>query len=125
MINKILTRRKVIKSSVYNLCRFRISTKKVRSCQNNPENSYTEKKFKHKSLGYARCSICSFNKTKNRRYFYKGKDCIEKFCKDLKEVRTEMTNFEEKEMIPLTNKVIKSYEKQKVCPICKKKFFYD
>ena len=58
-------------------------------------------------------------------YFYRGKDCIEKFCEDLKELRTEIINFEEKEMIPLTNKEIKSYEKQKVCHICKKKFCYD
>ena len=28
-------------------------------------------------------------------------------------------------MIPLTNKEIKSYEKQRVCHICKKKFCYD
>ena len=34
----------------------------------------------------------------------------------------EIINFEEKEMIPLTNKEIKSYEKQKVCHICKEKF---
>ena len=59
---------------------------------------------------------------KNRRYFYRGKDCIEKFCKDLKEIGTEIINLEEKEMIPLRNKEIKSYEKQKVCHICKKKF---
>ena len=54
-----------------------------------------------------------------------GKDCIEKFCKDLKELRTEMINFKKKEMIPLTNKEIKSYEKQKVCYICKLKFCDD
>ena len=58
--------------------------KKVRSCQNDLENSYTEKKANHKPSGYAWCSICSFDDTKNRRYFYRGKDCIEKFCKDLK-----------------------------------------
>ena len=57
-------------------------------------------------------------------YFYRGKDCIEKFCEDLKELRTEIINFEEKEMIPLTNKEIKSYEKQKLCLICKKTFCY-
>ena len=34
----------------------------------------------------------------------------------------EIINFEEKEMILLTNKEIKSYEKQKVCHICKEKF---
>ena len=46
----------------------------------------------------------------------------EKFCKDLKELGTESINLEEKKMIPLTNKEIKSYEKQKVCHICKKSF---
>ena len=59
---------------------------------------------------------------KKRCYFYRRKDCIEKFCKDLKELETEIINFEEKEMIPLTNNEIKSYEKQKVCHICKEKF---
>ena len=82
--------------------------KKVRPCQSNPENSDTEKNVKHKPSGYAWCSICSFNETKNRRYFYRGKDCIKKFCKDLKELGTEIINLGGKEMIPLTNKEIKS-----------------
>ena len=99
--------------------------KKIQYCQNNPKNCYTEKKVKHKPSGYAWCSICLFGETKNKRYFYSGKDCIEKFCKDLKELGTEIINFEEKEMIPLTNKEIKSYEKQKVCHICKEKFYND
>ena len=99
--------------------------KKVQSCQNNLEISYAEKKAKHKSSGYACCSICSFDDTKNRHYFYGGKDCIKKFCKDLKELRTEKINFEEKEMLPLTNREIKSYEKQKICHICKKEFCDD
>ena len=60
--------------------------KKLRSCQNNPENSYTEKKVKHKPSGYAWCSVCSFHKTKNRCYFCRGKGFIEKFCKELKEL---------------------------------------
>ena len=71
----------------------------MRSCQNNPENSYTEEKVKHKPLGYVWCSICSFDDTKNRRYFYRENDCIEK-------LGTEIISFEEKEMIPLTNKEI-------------------
>ena len=37
----------------------------------------------------------------------------------------EIINFGEEQIIPLTNKGIKSYEKQKVCHICKKKFCYD
>ena len=48
--------------------------KKMQNCQNNPENSYTEKKSKHKPSGYAWCSICSFDDTKNRGYCYRGKD---------------------------------------------------
>ena len=54
--------------------------------------------------------------------FDKGKYCIEKFCKDLKELRTEIINFEQKEMILLANKEIKSYEKQKVCHMCENEF---
>ena len=75
--------------------------KKVQSCQNKPENSYTEEKVKHKPSGYAWCSICLFNERKNRRYFYRGKDCIENFCKYLKELGTEIINLEEKQMMPL------------------------
>ena len=92
---------------------------------NNPKNSYTEKKAKHKPSGCAWCSICSIDDTKNKHCFYRGKDCIEKFCKDLKEVGTKMINFKKKEMIPLTNTEIKSYEKQKACYICEKKFCDD
>ena len=100
------------------MCRFIISTKKIRYCQNNPENSYTEKKTKHKPSGYAWCSICSFDDTEYKHYFYRGNDWIKKSCKDLKEVGTEIINFKKKEMKPLANKEIKSYEKQKVWYIC-------
>ena len=58
----------------------------------------------------------------NRDYFYWGKDCIENFWKKLKELGTEIINYREKEMIPLTDGENKSYEKQKVCHICKKEF---
>ena len=48
---------------------------------------------------------------KNNHDFYRERDCIEKFCKDLKELTIEITNCKEKEMIPLTVKENKSYEK--------------
>ena len=81
--------------------------KKVQFCQNNPENSCTEKKVKHKSSGYAWCSICSFDEKKNRRYFYRGKDYWN-------------GSFGEKQMIPLTNKESKSW-KTKSMPYMQKK----
>ena len=58
--------------------------KKIPSCQINPENSYTEKKSRHKPSGYAWCAIYSFYDTKNKHYFYEVKDSIEKFHQDLK-----------------------------------------
>ena len=73
--------------------------KKEQYCQNNPENSYTEKKAKHKLSGHSLSLICSFDETKNRRKFYREKHCIEKFCEDLKELAKEIINYEEKEMI--------------------------
>ena len=44
---------------------------------------------------------------------------------DLTDHATKIINYEEKEMIPLTDKENKSYEKQKVCSICKKEFSTD
>ena len=62
---------------------------------------------------------------KNKHYFYREKGCIKKFRKDLKGLGTEMISFKKKEMIPIKNKKIKSYEKQKLCYICEKKFCDD
>ena len=68
---------------------------------------------------------CSFDETKNKLDFYRGKDCMERFCKDLRDHAMKIINYKEKEMIPLTDKETKSYEKQKVCYICKKEFSTD
>ena len=54
--------------------------------------------------------------------FIGEKIVLKSFFKDLKELGMEIISFEEKQMIPLTNKEIKSCEKQKVCHICKEKF---
>ena len=97
--------------------------KKEQSHQNNPENSYTQRKAKHKPSGYSLGLICSFDGTKNRHNFYRRKDCIKRFCNDLKELATQIINYEEKEMITLTDNEIKSYESQKLCHICKEKIF--
>ena len=57
--------------------------RKEQSRQNNPKNSYTEREAKHKPSGYSWSLICSFDATKSRHNFYRGKDCIERFCKDV------------------------------------------
>ena len=99
-----------------------MSTKKIQSCKYNPKHSYTEKKVKHKSSGYPWCSLCLFYHTKNRRYFYRGKDCIENFCNDLKELGMEIINFEEKEMMPLTIKKLGLIKSKKYVIYVKKSF---
>ena len=73
--------------------------KKEQSCQNSPKNSYTQRRAKHKPSGYSLSLICSFDETKNRHKFYRRKDCIETFCRDLKELATEIINCKKKKKL--------------------------
>ena len=40
---------------------------------------------------------CSFDKKENKLNYYRGKDCIEKLYKKLKECEIKIINYEEKE----------------------------
>ena len=91
-------------------CRFRVFAKKEQPCQNNPKNSYPQRKVKHKPSGYLLSLICSFDETKNRHKFYRRKDCTKRFCNDLKELATEIINYEEKVMTILNDQEITIYE---------------
>ena len=93
---------------------------KEQSCQNSPKESYTERKVKHEPSRYALRLIRSFDSKENEHNFYRGRDCIEKFCNDLKEVATKIVNYEQKDVIPLTDNENKFYEEQKECYICEK-----
>ena len=64
---------------------------------------------------------CLFDATKNKLDRYRGKDYMDRFCKDLKEHATKIINAEKKEMMPLTNEE-KKHCIEKVCDICKKEF---
>ena len=99
--------------------------KEMHSRQNNLKKSYTEKKVRYTPSGYSLFTNCSFDEIKNKPDWYRGEDFIERFCKDLRDHAMKIINYEEKEMIPLTDKENKSYEKQKVCYICKKEFSTD
>ena len=54
---------------------------KEQSFQNN-----LERKAKHEPSGYSLNLICSFDSEKNKHYVCRGKDCIEHFCRKLKEL---------------------------------------
>ena len=68
----------------------------MHSCQNNPEKSYTEKKTKHTPSGCSIFTNCSCDLTKNKLDCYKGEDCMERFCNDLREHAIKIINYEKK-----------------------------
>ena len=86
---------------------------KMSACYNNPEESSTTEINKHTPFGYSLFTHCSFNKTKNKLDYYRGKDCMKIFCKDLREHATKIINYENKKMIPLTAKEEIYHNKQK------------
>ena len=95
---------------------------KMSTCINNPNESSTTKINKHTPLGYSIFTHCSFDKSKNKINYYRGKDCIKKFSKDLTEHVSKIINYEKKKMIPLTTEEKIYHNKQKICYICKKEF---
>ena len=99
---------------------------KMNTCNNNPNKSYITAKPIHKPSGYSLLISCSFDKSKNKPPYYRGRDfCMKRFCDDLKEHVTRKTNYEMKPMDPLTEEEKESYENHKLCHICEKEFCTD
>ena len=95
---------------------------KQQSCQNNPNESYTERKAIHEPCGYSLDLVCSFDSKEDKHSFYKGNDCIKKFCSELKELGTKVVNYEQKEMTPLTDDENRYYEEHKYATYAEKHF---
>ena len=93
---------------------------KMSTCQNNPNESSTTEINKHIPSGYSLFTHCSFDQTKNN--YSRGKDCMKKFCKDLRKHAAKIINYEKKKMIPLSKEEKINYNKQEICYICKKEF---
>ena len=94
---------------------------KMNTCHNNPEKSSTTKINKHTPAGYSLFTQCSFNATKNKLDYYRGKNCMKNFCVDLREYATKIINYEKKEMIPLPKEEKRVHRTSRRCYICKKK----
>ena len=92
---------------------------KMNTCHNNPRKSPTTKINEHTAPGYSLFTHCSFDKTKNKLDYYRGKNCMKKFCLNLKEHATKIINYKKREMIPLTKEEKKIHREQKVCYIRK------
>ena len=95
---------------------------KMSTCERNPNESYTSKIIKHTPSGYSVFTSCSFDESKNKLNYHRGKDCMKKFCKDLRNQATKIINYEKKKIIPLTPEEKINYNNQKVCYICKEEF---
>ena len=95
---------------------------KMSTCQNNPNESSTTEINKHTPSGYSLYTHCSFDKSKNKLDYYRGKNCMKKFCKDLRTHATKIINYEKKKVIPLSTKEEIYHSKQKTCYICRKEF---
>ena len=95
---------------------------KMSTCINNPNESSTTKINKHTPSGYSILTSCSFDESKNKLNYYRGKDCMKKFCKHLKEHASKIIDHEKKKMILLTTEEKIYHNKQKIHYICKKEF---
>ena len=95
---------------------------KMSTCQNNPNESSTTEITKHTPSGCSIFTHCSFDQTINKLNHYRGKDCMKKFSKDLRDHDTKMINYEKKKMISLTTEEKIYHNEQEICYICKKEF---
>ena len=73
-------------------------------------------------VGHCLQSIHLIIQKKKRFDYYRGIYCIKKWCENVKDRAMEIINYNEEEMIPLTDEEIKCYKGQKVYHICKNSF---
>ena len=73
----------------------------------------------YKPSGWCIKSEFAYGEVNNLIKMYRGKDCIEEFCKHIvSEAKRLHRSFPEKPMEPLTSKLIKAHSEAKVCHIC-------
>ena len=98
---------------------------KISTCYNNSEESSTTEINNHTPSGYSLFTHYTFDKTKRKADYYRGEDCMKKFCMDLREHATKIIDSEKKKMMPLKKKEEENHNNQKICYICKKEFNTD
>ena len=80
---------------------------KIDGCKNNPEKSLTKKVSEHIPSGF---SVSAVSKNiGNRCDVYRGKYCIKRFCKSLKEYTAKITNFKKKKTMLITKEQQESF----------------
>ena len=69
---------------------------KMSTCHNNPKKSSSSKINMHTPSGYSLFTNCSFDLAGNKLDCCRGKDYMEKICKNLKEHATKIINYKKK-----------------------------
>ena len=118
--NKLEEHKKICEN--HNYCNIEMPTKDNNIIKYNPNESSTTEINKHIPSIYSLFTHCSFDRAKNKLDHYRGKDCMKKFCKDLREHATKIFNYEKKKMIPLTTEEKIYHNEQEICYICMKEF---
>ena len=61
---------------------------KIHACDNNPEKSSKTKISNHTSCYSSLSTHCSFDISRNKHNFFKGVECMKKFCTDVRKHAT-------------------------------------
>ena len=93
---------------------------KISTPHSNPEKPSTTKPNKHTASGYSLFTHCSFDTTKNMFDYYRGKNCMENFCLDLKEDATKIIDCGKKKLYHQQNKKGKCIASKKFAIYAKK-----
>ena len=78
--------------------------KKIDGCANNPEKSSIKKIGEHILYGYLMWIIWAFDHMENKHNLGSMRDCKKTFCESLREHAKNISDFEEKKMLPLAKK---------------------
>ena len=70
--------------------------RKMDTCSNDPSKSSTERKKKHEMYEYSLFTSCSFDEKNNKLDYYRGKDCLKRFCQDLRKQAKSIVDYEKK-----------------------------
>ena len=91
------------------------------TCSNDLNKSHTRNIAQRIPFGYSITTFRNHNKSTVVTY-YRGKDCIQKLCSELRNIGTEFFDTEKIPMTPLTLDQRKKHSDSDKCFICQKKF---
>ena len=90
------------------------------TCDNN-KYTITKELNKHEVCGYS-INVVTNHTKETKQTYYRGKDSLIKFCKEIREIGKKLFDTEMKPMKKLNEKQQSDYDNATQCYICKKRF---